>query len=182
MLDSLFLYAISIPIYIILLVIYLIKKAPFSTIVLHTLFYFYLIAVIGVTLFPFPLEDFFMHKEGLYDYSQNNFAPFASIIETLSYGSNENIRKQLGGNILLGMPLGFLIPLLLKEQKVFWKVFLIGICFSLCIEMTQLLLSIHLGYIYRLFDFDDLILNSLGCAFGYLIFKIFRPAFKYVSK
>ena len=64
------------------------------------------------------------------------------------------------GNIIIFMPIGFLIPLLWRKFNRFWKVTLTGFCISLFIETTQLTQA-------RSSDVDDLWLNTLGCTLGY---------------
>ncbi|MBR1855252.1 MAG: VanZ family protein [Lachnospiraceae bacterium] len=69
-------------------------------------------------------------------------------------------------NLLLFVPLGFLLPIVfpgfVKSGK---KVFLAGLMFSVGIELTQLFSG-------RMFELDDIIANSLGALLGYLIFLL----------
>lgn len=67
--------------------------------------------------------------------------------------------------------LGFFIPLLFEKFKNFKSVFLIGLLSSLSIEATQFLISLFLGFTYRNTDIDDIILNVIGCVFGFIIYK-----------
>lgn len=68
------------------------------------------------------------------------------------------------GNILIFSPFGFFLPMLDKKLRRFWLVVLIGLGVSLTIELTQTLLAA------RVFDVDDLILNSFGTWVGYAFF------------
>jgi glycopeptide antibiotics resistance protein len=142
------------------------------------LFYFYIVAVIGVTLFPFPLQ-----KEAVNPFLENNFIPFRSMIPTLLNGIHvfeawgrfpPGIIKQLGGNILLLLPLGFFVPLIWKNKKSFLKALSIGFLFALGIEATQLIISAFLGFTYRIADVDDILLNCMGFVLGYSLFKLRR--------
>ena len=63
-------------------------------------------------------------------------------------------------NILLFVPLGFLIPTIWNEYRSLKNVFLIGIGLSLIIEILQI-------FTFRLTDIDDLITNTLGTIIGY---------------
>ena len=63
-------------------------------------------------------------------------------------------------NIMLFIPLGFLIPAIWNEYRSIKKVFLIGIGLSLIIEILQI-------FTFRLTDIDDLITNTLGTTIGY---------------
>lgn len=72
------------------------------------------------------------------------------------------------GNILLFLPLGFLLPLTWSKLEHWWSVTLIGAILSLAIELTQ--------YITRtgLCELDDLFHNTLGTFTGYQAFVVFR--------
>lgn len=71
------------------------------------------------------------------------------------------------GNIAMFIPIGFFLPLLWKPLQKFWKVLLCGFGLSLMIELTQLLLP-------RGTDVDDLWLNTLGAAAGWLIWFVLQ--------
>ena len=68
-------------------------------------------------------------------------------------------------NILLFIPFGYLLPSLFPRLR-WWQVILLGLAFSLCIELLQLFT--RLGYA----DVDDLINNTLGAAIGWLCYKL----------
>ena len=68
-------------------------------------------------------------------------------------------------NILLFIPFGYLLPTLFPRLRS-WHVILLGLAFSLCIELLQLLT--RLGYA----DVDDLINNTFGAAIGFLCYKL----------
>ncbi len=68
-------------------------------------------------------------------------------------------------NLMLFIPLGFLIPVVLKSKNWTWKkVFLIGFLLSFCIEFLQLLGG-------RFFEIDDMITNAFGTLVGYLFLQ-----------
>lgn len=85
----------------------------------------------------------------------------------------------LGGNLYLLMPLGFLLPIItgdnwMTEHRLWggklshgWSVTFISFSFSLLIEIGQLLMEVGA------FDVDDLILNTLGGWIGYRVLLIF---------
>lgn len=70
-------------------------------------------------------------------------------------------------NIIMTIPLGFLLPLIWKQFRTIKKVALSGFLLSLCIELSQLFTQ------SRNTTTDDLIMNTLGAIIGYLIFKAF---------
>lgn len=86
---------------------------------------------------------------------QINFAPFSNEIDIIAYVLN----------IVLFIPLGILLPYInIKMNKVRYPV-LIGMLFSLVIELSQLVNN-------RSTDIDDFILNTVGAVIGYGIFNI----------
>lgn len=66
-------------------------------------------------------------------------------------------------NMLLLMPLGILLPFVNGKRTAAWKGLLAGIVVSSTIEVLQLLLC------RGLFEFDDIIHNSVGCMAGCVI-------------
>lgn len=75
-------------------------------------------------------------------------------------------------NLMLFVPLGFLIPVALKSYK--WnlkKVVLVGFLLSFCIEFLQLFGG-------RMCEIDDIIANSSGALLGYLLFESFDGIIK----
>ena len=71
------------------------------------------------------------------------------------------------GNIAWFVPFGFLLPMIWQKLKSFYIIPL-GFLLSLVIESGQLALN------KGMFEIDDLVLNTAGCAVGYLIYKIYR--------
>ena len=67
-------------------------------------------------------------------------------------------------NVVLFLPLGFLLPLLWPKQAKLWKILLTGVAFSLLIELSQLLNI-------RNSDIDDLLLNTLGAVVGFALYR-----------
>ncbi len=70
----------------------------------------------------------------------------------------------LVGNVLMFSPIGFVIPLLSKKFSKLWSVIILGFLLSLAIEFSQNL------FVNRVFDVDDLFLNTLGTLIGYLFY------------
>lgn len=174
MLDYKFLFIISIPIYILFLVYVIWKKVSIMKIVLYTLFYFYVISLIAVTIFPIPiqgLEEIWIYADGI-----NNFIPLKSIIYILFNDSLSIMIKmrQIIWNIILFIPMWFFIPLIWKSKSHFKKALLIGILCSICIELLQYIISLLLGFSYKITDVDDILLNTLGFVIGFFLCKLFQ--------
>lgn len=80
---------------------------------------------------------------------------------------------QLIGNVLAFVPLGILVPLLLRDRLPSGIIVLLcSLLLSLGYEVTQLLTGIGI------FDVDDLLLNTLGGVAGYIGFAISVFIFK----
>ena len=63
-------------------------------------------------------------------------------------------------NVLLFMPLGFLLPFLCPYFKAFFRAVLFGFCASLLIELLQI-------FTFRATDVNDLMTNTLGAVLGW---------------
>lgn len=75
-------------------------------------------------------------------------------------------------NILMFMPLGFLLPLRWKNMRKSSSVFWTSLAFSFSIEFCQL-------FNIRVTDIDDLMMNTLGGMLGFLIWKMFAKIAKW---
>lgn len=71
-------------------------------------------------------------------------------------------------NVLLTLPFGFFVRYLFNRPL--WQAFILGFALSLFFEVSQLtgLFGIY-EHAYRLFDVDDLIMNTVGALLGYLV-------------
>ncbi|MED4443365.1 VanZ family protein [Bacillus thuringiensis] len=146
--------------------------------IISFLFVVYICMVVAVTLFPLPI-GFPSNIENLN--RSVNIIPFASIIKDINQiGSAYDgdalfmiglIVRNVGGNILLLMPLGFLAPILWDKYKKFKNTILLGFTISVSIELLQLIESLFSGWT-RVIDIDDVICNILGSILGYCIYTI----------
>ncbi len=109
-----------------------------------------------------------------------NFVPFTTIVPyLLGYKGLVIAGINLVGNIILLVPVGFLIPFI--YPSVTWKKSLaLAAAASFAIELMQVVLRVGI------FDIDDVILNALGVVIGYWIFLIFAkmtasPKYKKVA-
>ncbi len=104
-----------------------------------------------------------------------NWTPFKTIIPYL-LGSRGWLIGGMNilGNIVLLVPIGFLIPFVFT--KINWKqIILVSILYSFIIEGIQAIL--HIG----IFDIDDVILNAMGIIIGYWKYIIW-PKFTFFIK
>lgn len=78
-------------------------------------------------------------------------------------------------NIVLFVPLGFVLPVLWQRFRKLQSTVFFGFSFSLTIELLQMLT-------YRATDVNDLITNTLGAIFGFLLAKIFTKRHSPIGK
>ena len=123
--------------------------------ILFIVFAVYILIVLKLTVFRSTVP---------YDESQINLTLFIELINVLQNEGTSRFLWLLLGNIGWFVPFGFLLPILLKQES-FLKIVILGFLFSLIIESLQ--------YVFRLgvAELDDLILNVLGAAIGYLLYK-----------
>ena len=84
--------------------------------------------------------------------------PFADMQSILGTGAGWLV--QIGGNILMFMPRGFLLPFFWQGWRSAKRVIGFGFVASLFIELNQL-------FNYRASTTDDLILNTIGAILGF---------------
>ncbi len=144
---------------------------------IRILFVLYILMVISVTLFP--LEIGVPHEKFTYRFL--NFIPLISIIGEINqigtaYGGDslfmiKLLMKNIGGNILMFMPLGIFMPLIWGKFKRLKNTIIIGLIVSISVEFLQFV-ELLLGLGIRTVDIDDVICNVLGTLLGYFIYKL----------
>ena len=129
---------------------------------INTIMYIYLSFVLYFTLMPIitSLPFIFNHP-----YIPMNLVPFIDVMN----GRGDFIR-QVGLNVIMTIPFGFLFPLAKNKNAKLLKTILYTFLLSLIIEMLQPLIN---GF--RASDITDLITNVLGGIIGYIMYLIFKP-------
>ncbi len=124
--------------------------------------YIYLSFVLYFTLMPIitSLPFIFNHP-----YHLMNLVPFIDVIS----GRGDFIR-QVGLNVIMTIPFGFLFPLIKNKNAKLLKTILYTFILSLSIEILQPLIN---GF--RSSDITDLITNVLGGIIGYIMYLVFKP-------
>ncbi|WP_100407673.1 VanZ family protein [Bacillus solitudinis] len=124
-------------------------------------FLYYLINVIKLTLFPIPL-DFLKIPVSV------QLIPFYFIIDWVNSGY---IGRAYIENFILLLPLGLYLPLLFARYKNIKLTVLVAFWVTFSIEFMQLILGFTIG-LHRMFNIDDIILNTMGAIVGYAIYKL----------
>ncbi|MFF8594746.1 VanZ family protein [Streptomyces sp. NPDC015220] len=108
-----------------------------------------------LTLEPSPASASLAHT---------NLRPGRSLREYLDQPELRDAVKQIGGNLLLGVPFGVLVPVVAPRARGLLRVLLLTATVMLLVEFAQGALITG-----RAFDVDDVILNTAGALVGYLL-------------
>ncbi|TCK90531.1 glycopeptide antibiotics resistance protein [Natranaerovirga hydrolytica] len=141
---------------------------------IYTVFVIYIFLLMNVLFF----SDYYGRTQILDQYTYN-VIPFKEIKRFIIYRNNMGFiywLTNLLGNIIAFIPMGFFMPIISKHYKSFLKVTFSSLFISLMIETLQLY------YRVGIFDVDDIILNTLGGAIGYILYKITKIIYKKIKR
>ena len=148
------------------------KKTSKQKLFIVSMIYFISVFIIMMTFLPIPVDH------GLLEYNRNmglqcinNLVPFRMIYHIIKSESVIVVIYQIGGNLMLLFPLGYLIPIVTDKKIDLKRIILIMFCITFCIENMQFIIGQILNFNYRCFDVDDMILNTSGGILGYLMLK-----------
>ncbi|WP_199819848.1 VanZ family protein [Streptomyces sp. NRRL S-118] len=96
--------------------------------------------------------------------THSNLRPGDSIRDYLAQPAFRDTVKQLGGNIVLGVPFGLLLPVVFPRARGLVRVVVLTAVVMVLVELTQGALVTG-----RAFDIDDVLLNCTGALLGYLL-------------
>ncbi|MGW2035104.1 MULTISPECIES: VanZ family protein [Streptomyces] len=113
------------------------------------------VALARITLQPSPASVPLTHS---------NLHPGRSLRAYLENASMRDALRQLGGNVLLGVPFGVLVPVLAPRARGVLQVLALTALVMLMVELVQGALVTG-----RAFDIDDVILNTTGALLGWLL-------------
>ncbi|TYS17500.1 VanZ family protein [Rossellomorea vietnamensis] len=151
-------------------IIYRNGKLDLKQEIINLLFLVSVLWIIGMTIFP--IEIGIPHRYG----PSNNFVPLSSIKDLMSHSYFMVPLRNIAGNIILFVPLGFMLPLKFNKFNSVLMVGLVGLLSSTFIELIQLWLPI------RAIDVDDILLNTLGSMIGFLLLKTFKRIYQVSDK
>lgn len=139
------------------------KKNGKYTLLINTVMYVYLSFVLYFTLMPI-VTSLISKINHHYQYKPMNLVPFIDVLN----GRGDFVR-QIGLNIIMTIPFGFLLPLVKKENDKLHKVIFYTFLLSLSIELIQPFIGA------RSSDITDIITNTIGGIIGYIIYLLFKP-------
>ncbi|WP_405896349.1 VanZ family protein [Streptomyces sp. NBC_00727] len=108
-----------------------------------------------VTLTPSPASE---------DLVKSNLHPGRSLRQYAEDYTFLAACKQAGGNLLLGMPFGVLLPILVPRRLRMLRMFVLTVLVIVVVELVQG--AVVAG---RAFDVDDVILNTAGALLAYVL-------------
>lgn len=137
--------------------------------IMYALFVIYIIVLFKITIFRYP-NMIYNFLDG-YSYGARNLNTniFETIDRYFTFMSNGGFLiglSNLLGNVILFIPLGFMVPVLFPKMDNIIKIVLLAIVLSCSIEVFQYIFSIGAT------DVDDVILNTIGAIVGYLIYIV----------
>lgn len=141
----------------------------------------YLIIMTKVVIMPIYILDKKVYKDliaGIKDFNEYGiqFIPLKGIHDIMEIVCFATI-IQLVGNVLLLMPLAFIIVWLMnKTNKAF--IALCGLVVSCLIELIQLVINVITAYPCHAVDIDDVILNYFGYLLAVLIIWLIKKYFR----
>lgn len=95
-----------------------------------------------------------------------NLVPFWELANVIKGFRRNFFIGQILCNLVMLMPLGFMLPIIKKVSLK--QVFLISLCFSAGIELTQFITG------RGLMEFDDVFNNTVGAVLGYKVYDVLR--------
>lgn len=146
-------------------------RIRFRRAVLCSAFIIYLTAVVTLTLFPMPVKYYALYTLGAE--REVYLKPFTTILYQLEHFNYWYLARQLLGNILLGIPFGYLAPQVFRMRSKL-RIYFSFVLFPVLIELSQYVAGELIGFRYRTTDIDDVILNLIGALIGYFIYRRIR--------
>jgi glycopeptide antibiotics resistance protein len=122
----------------------------------------YVAAVLYAVLFSYSFHGYY---RDIWD--SVNLVPFGTIYELARPEHLTQAIRQLAGNVVMFVPFGLLLPMASPRFRTLPRLAFAGMLASAGIELLQLILGLT-GLIARSVDIDDVILNTLGAAVGFM--------------
>lgn len=181
MLDGRWLYIGAIPISLAIVAI-LVPRAGWGRTLVALALLGHVLVLANVALFPIPIDPAAIaavRSAGVASSANGglNLVPLATIGRAV-VGDASPIAAQIAVlNVFVLTPAGVYLPVLFRSLRDWRALVPLTIVGGLSIEAAQLAISSVLGFLYRTIDIDDVLLNAIGIAVGWLAVRTaFRPA------
>ncbi len=131
------------------------------------LVYICIIVVVRFTFCPFSkvngqIQPLLFDPANIWPFRIN----LTPIVYMTDYPTRGEILLNFIGNTAMFVPIGVIFPLVYQQLNTPAKAIAAGAAFSLCIELLQL------PFYDRVSDIDDLLMNTLGYAIGYGLYRL----------
>jgi glycopeptide antibiotics resistance protein len=143
----------------------LVVRAPVRRAAIEALFVGYMGAMLYVVFLPLPMRP----DDARTVWAFVNLVPACTVVGIIRDFPGQVI-LQLLDNVVMFMPLGFLLPLLGARCRRFAMTAAVGLSVSVGIELVQLALLLTRTS-RRSVDVDDVILNVTGACLGFLVWR-----------
>jgi glycopeptide antibiotics resistance protein len=125
--------------------------------------------VAALTFFPMTIIFYDWH-------GRFSLVPFESTLDLVRYADARTAFRNIGGNVLLFVPFGVLLPLLFERLRRPWPLAWRAAVIAGAIEVGQLVTRV------RATDVDDVILNTVGALVGLGLFWVVWAAARRSSR
>ena len=164
-----------------LILILRLAKRSWSYLFFFSVFWMYLLLMVGLVVFPIPLVaplridkftisfQYALSEIHLIPYNYPNFDYFSAYT-----------RFEILTNVILTIPFGF--GILWVWPSLSNMMLPMALLVGFMNETAQFLLMVLWGFSYRVVDVNDVILNTLGFLIGYILFLIFTWSLRGIVK
>ena len=148
-------------------------------------FFIYIAVVVKVIIFKYPWAELQAIMAGwekdviLEGLDTANFTLFKTIKMYIKYSYMLNSFENLVGNVVVFIPFVFLLPYIQPRCRHFMALLVNAFLFVVGIEVFQLFSA------FGAFDVDDILLNCVGAAFGWIAYvewEAFRKKWQEVQR
>jgi len=120
--------------------------------------------IVGLTIFPLALDHLLGSVNPVRGFP--TLVPLRKMRADIAEGLSARQARQIVGNVLLFVPLGLTLPLAVTRCRRAIVTIVVVAGASLGIEILQMVLP------FRDPDIDDVILNTIGGALGYAVYRL----------
>lgn len=173
--NGIVLLFVLIPVFVVILVkLKVNQRLTFFRVVGVALFLIYIYCLLNLTWFPIEI---FTHSDGVYQLGLGK----QYMISLSVLAMHEYSLYQLVGNLVMLLPLSIFVAYLWPDKLSDFKAnMLFGLLIAFLIEMVQLIMNyFYLGN--RIFDINDLILNTVGYLVGFIFYEVTKSMFNIES-
>jgi len=139
------------------------------------IFAIYVVEALKEMLFPIPVDGSIARS-----FASVPFWTHANLVPIRDLLSGAAERGEVIRNILVAVPFGFGAWFVARRPSVA-KVAIAGVVASLLVETLQVIIGATIGFMYRVADVNDVILNTLGTLLGIILFMAFAMVFESID-